>query len=151
MKNHFINSFYYDVWANRRLAICIKENDAKTDRILSIFSHILSAQLVWLNRIMGHSTAPFPIWEQYKLSEIESMIEESNERWLNFINTHRYDTFEEMIRYTNSKGEVYENTLQEIIPHVLNHSTHHRGQLTLLLRDEGIAPPPNDLIIFKRI
>ena len=79
------------------------------------------------------------------------MIEESNERWLNYINTHRLETFEEVARYTNSKEEVYENTLQEIITHVLNHSTHHRGQLALLLRDEGIEPPPNDFIIFKRI
>lgn len=151
MKNHFINLFYYDIWANRRLAIAIKENNILSDRALTILSHILSAQLIWLNRIQGLSTAPFPIWEQYKINEIESMIEESNDRWLHYLNNFRLETFEEVVSYTNTAGNTYENTLYEIITHVLNHSAHHRGQLALLIRDEGFDPPQNDFIIFKRL
>ena len=151
MKKYFIDLFKYDVWANRRLLITIKNNsDIKRKRIRKIFSHIISAQLIWLNRIEDHPTSPFPLWETYKVSEIETMIEESSERWIKFLTTYKLDTLEEVIRYQNTKGETYENRLRQIITHVLNHSMHHRGQIALLLREKDIAPPDNDYIIYKR-
>jgi len=151
MKKHFLDLLHYDVWANRRLLITITENGITSDRILSIMSHVLSAQLIWLNRIVGLGTAPFPVWEKYNLVELESMTEESNERWLKFISEYKLETFDEIIRYQNTGGTNFENSLQDIITHVLNHSAHHRGQLAMLLRDEGIDPPANDFIIFKRL
>ncbi len=35
-------------------------------------------------------------------------------------------------------------TLGELVQHALNHSTHHRGQVTLLLRQLGHQPPSTD-------
>lgn len=35
-----------------------------------------------------------------------------------------------------------------VVQHVLNHGTHHRGQLTHLLRDFGLAAPSTDFLIF---
>jgi uncharacterized damage-inducible protein DinB len=35
-------------------------------------------------------------------------------------------------------------TLGELVQHALNHSTHHRGQATLLLRQLGHVPPSTD-------
>jgi uncharacterized damage-inducible protein DinB len=35
-------------------------------------------------------------------------------------------------------------TLGQLIQHTLNHSTHHRGQVTLLLRQLGHLPPSTD-------
>jgi len=142
--------FEYDIWASRRLLITIKNNDISIERILNIFSHTISAQLIWLNRIEDHPTSPFPLWETYKVPEIENMIEESHARWVRFLTTYKLDTFEEVINYKNTKGETYENRIQQIITHVINHSMHHRGQLALLLRESDIAPPDNDYIIYKR-
>ncbi len=151
MKNHFIKLFEYDIWANRRLIIAMKGHDILSDRILTIFSHILSAQLIWLNRILDLSTAPFPVWEKYNIQEIESMTEESNGRWIQFIQDFKFETFKEVIHYTDSNSQSHENSLQEIMIHVLNHSAHHRGQLAMLFREAGIDPPANDYIIYKRI
>ena len=151
MKKYFIDLFEYDAWANRRMLITIKSSKISDERIRKIFSHIISAQLIWLNRIQDHPTSPFPLWETYKISEIETMIEESSERWINFLSSYNMDTLEEVIRYQNTKGDTYENRLRQIITHVINHSSHHRGQLALLLREKGVAPPPNDYIIYKRL
>jgi uncharacterized damage-inducible protein DinB len=79
------------------------------------------------------------------------MIEESNERWIKFLSTYKLESLEEVIRYQNTKGDTYENRLQQIITHVINHSMHHRGQIALLLREKGVAPPDNDYIIYKRL
>jgi uncharacterized damage-inducible protein DinB len=34
--------------------------------------------------------------------------------------------------------------LGELVQHALNHSTFHRGQVVLLLRQMGHVPPPTD-------
>ena len=39
-------------------------------------------------------------------------------------------------------------TLADLIQHILNHSTYHRGQVVLLLRQLGQAPPATDYRLF---
>ena len=38
-----------------------------------------------------------------------------------------------------------------MLQHVVNHGTYHRGQITTMLRQQGVAPPKStDLITFYR-
>ncbi|UII22545.1 DinB family protein [Fulvivirga ligni] len=150
MKKHFLDLFRYNNWANTRLIITLEENNVDDDKILTLTSHILSAQIVWINRLQDLPTSPFPIWEQYKLHEIVSMNEESGRNWLKLLDVYKGDAFEEMIFYKNTKGIKYESTLREIVTHVLNHSTHHRGQVIALLRQMDIEPPVTDYIAYSR-
>ena len=48
----------------------------------------------------------------------------------------------------NIKGERWTYRLAEILAHVVNHGTYHRGQLAHLLRDSGMAAPSTDYLIF---
>ena len=54
------------------------------------------------------------------------------------------------VRYTNTEGTPYNTPLAGILDHVFNHSTHHRGQVALLVRDAGQVPEPLDLIAYLR-
>lgn len=150
MKKHFRDLFQYNDWANQRVLITLEQSNFKNEKLLLLFSHLLSAQIIWLNRIKDIPTSPFPIWEQYKLRELRSMTEESSANWLNYLDSHKFETFEEMIFYKNSSGKRYENTIKEIINHVINHSTYHRAQIATLLKEEGIEPPVTDYIAYAR-
>ncbi len=150
MKKHFMDLFKYNEWANYRVLIALEELETIDDTLLSLYSHVLTAQIVWLNRIKDLATSPFPIWEQYKLRELRSMTEESATNWFSYLNEHQYETFEEMIFYTNSRGEKHENTIREIINHVLSHSAYHRGQIAKEIRKAGVKPPDTDYIIYAR-
>ncbi|ELR72856.1 DinB protein [Fulvivirga imtechensis AK7] len=150
MKKHFRDLFQYNDWANQRVLITLEQSDFKNEKLLLLFSHLLSAQIVWLNRIKDIPTSPFPIWEQYKLRELRSMTEESSSNWLNYLDTHKFETFEEMVFYKNSNGRKFENTIREIINQVINHSSYHRGQIASLLKEEGIEPPVTDYIAYAR-
>jgi uncharacterized damage-inducible protein DinB len=55
-----------------------------------------------------------------------------------------------VIHYQDMKGNSYTSTLWEIVLHVVNHATHHRGQVAGFLRTLGHTPPPLDLIRFYR-
>jgi uncharacterized damage-inducible protein DinB len=151
MKKHFRDLLKYNEWANYRILVALEELESPGDELLSLFSHVLTAQIVWLNRIKGIPTSPFPIWEQYKLTELRSMTEETSDNWNRYLDDHAFDTFEEMIFYTNSEGNKYESTIREIMVHVLSHSSYHRGQIAKAIRSKGVQPPDTDYIIYARI
>ena len=151
MKKQFIDLFKYNHWANLRMLGAIEEHDLDDDMLLKLFSHLLSSQIIWLNRIKELPTSPFPLWEKYKLNELKSMVRESTDNWLNYVeHGHKKDTFEEMIFYRNTKGEKFENTIRHIITHVINHSTYHRAQMAMRLRELSIDPPATDFIVYSR-
>jgi uncharacterized damage-inducible protein DinB len=50
----------------------------------------------------------------------------------------------------NLAGNTYRNTLADLIRHVVNHSTYHRGQLATQLRQLGQIPPATDFIVYRR-
>ena len=151
MKKYFRDLFKYNDWANQHVLITLEKNSIKNDQVTVVFGHLISAQIIWLNRIKELPTSPFPLWERYKVRELKSMVEESSRNWLNYLDEHQLETFEEMIYYSNSKGIKYESTIGDIITHVIAHSAYHRGQVTTLLKDEGIQPPVTDFIHFKRV
>jgi uncharacterized damage-inducible protein DinB len=55
-----------------------------------------------------------------------------------------------VVDYKSLKGDPFKNTVREIVMHVVNHATIHRGQVMGMLRQMGVAPPPTDLIFFYR-
>jgi uncharacterized damage-inducible protein DinB len=151
MKKHFIELFRYNYWANLRMLGIMEEQNLKDEKLLKLFSHLLSSQIIWHNRIKDLPTSPFPLWEVYKLRELKSMIDESNSNWLDYLEKdHPNETFEEMIFYKNSKGDKHETTIRHIITHVINHSTYHRAQMAVRMRDLGIDPPVTDFITYSR-
>jgi uncharacterized damage-inducible protein DinB len=53
--------------------------------------------------------------------------------------------------YTLLSGAPGESTLHQMVQHVVNHATYHRGQVTTMLRQLGAAPPKStDVIQFWR-
>ena len=150
MKRYFLDLLEFNLWANERLMTVISQNKVNDDNIIRLMSHLVSAQIIWLHRIEGLPTSPFPPWEVYKLQELDSMVDETNARWKKYLSNYKVDTLEEVIHYQNSKKEDFINRLIDIITHVINHSTHHRGQISLRLRQLNIDPPPIDFIVFKR-
>jgi uncharacterized damage-inducible protein DinB len=151
MKKHFTDLFEYNEWANQRILITLDEEESDDYQVLLLLSHLISAQIIWLNRILDIPTSPFPLWEKYKLRELHTMNEESTTNWLNFLKKHPNDTFEEMIFYKNSKEKKFESTLREIVTHVINHSTYHRAQIASILKQKQIQPPVTDYIAYCRM
>ena len=57
---------------------------------------------------------------------------------------------EEVIIYKNSKGTEFDNTIQQILFHIANHFSHHKGQIISDIRQGGIDPIVTDYIFYKR-
>jgi len=57
---------------------------------------------------------------------------------------------EDTIEYKNSSGRVFHNRVQDVIFHVANHSTYHRGQMAAEFKQSGLNPLVTDFIVYKR-
>jgi uncharacterized damage-inducible protein DinB len=55
------------------------------------------------------------------------------------------------VSYHDMKGNAWQQPLWQLMLHVVNHGTHHRGQVAGFLRSLGKTPPPLDLVLFYRV
>ena len=77
------------------------------------------------------------------------MVEEANELWMSFI--HSNNSFDRVLKYHNYVGDYYENNIQDIMIHLVNHGSYHRGQVAVLLPERGYEPINTDLITYDRV
>ncbi|MGM9477920.1 DinB family protein [Pedobacter sp. GSP4] len=111
-----------------------------------LFSHVLNAQHIWAQRISGLKPI-YGVWDIHPKQDFESI------SVLNFKlirDVLKNDPLDKSIEYCTSKGIRYESRIDEILFHLFNHSTYHRGQVVTLLKKAGFEPPVTDYIMLKR-
>jgi len=142
--------FRYTRWANARVLRTMQEADAVPARAVELFSHLLRAQDVWYGRVRDTAHAELDLWVDEDLSMCAERAEASAGRWQSVLDDRTADALDQPIAYTNSKVTRFETPLRDICRHVVNHGTHHRAQIALVLREADIPPPATDYIFFVR-
>jgi uncharacterized damage-inducible protein DinB len=150
MKSYFVRLFNYDQFANTQInELILKTN--KDDKPVQLMAHLLSAEQLWLTRCKGINTSGVSSWPNWEANSFESIIESNHNEWITFLNTLNESDFDRIIHYQNSAGDVFENTLCDILAHVINHGTHTRAQIgQLLKRSENDNLPITDYSYYLR-
>ncbi|NDV14447.1 damage-inducible protein DinB [Muricauda sp. TY007] len=147
MKGFLQQLFDYNFYCNKKIIEQCSGLDHVPDNCIRLFSHILNAHHIWNHRMLGIPTE-FGVWDEHELSKWED-IHYENQR-TSFEIVSNTDTFEKRVEYENSQGRSFSNDIKDILFHIINHSTHHRGQIMMELRNSGIAPEPLDYVHYKR-
>jgi uncharacterized damage-inducible protein DinB len=84
-----------------------------------------------------------PVWPEFKMDELPRVLEAVSGEWEKFLEAPALDAGCE---YTNSKGERFTSPVGDILMHVVNHSTYHRGQIAADMRASGMEPAYTDFI-----
>ena len=150
MKEYFIRLLAYDDWANRRALKAMNQILPLEPRILALYGHIIAAETIWLNRITGKEKDPPTAWPDYPLESMGDLANEIYEKWGTLLDKITAEDLQKKIKYKNLKGESFTQPVQDIIIHVFNHSTYHRGQINQQLRATGGEPAITDYIVFNR-
>ncbi|CAL67332.1 DinB family protein [Christiangramia forsetii] len=148
MKDYFKELLEYSHYYN--LEIIKKFNDGDLEfmipeRAIKLLSHILNAQNIWNNRVMEKEDK-VNVWQNYEVDKMKSIEIKNFKETLDILENEDLDR---IVKYKNSKGERYQNSLRDIIFHVVNHSTYHRGQIATEFRKEGIDPIVSDFVYYK--
>ena len=93
--------------------------------------------------------SPLQLWGKYSLLELKAIAEEASRSWLGFIDEE--DRFDRMLKYNNYVGDYYETNIRDLMTHLVNHCTYHRGQIAVLLRERGLEPINTDFVTYDRI
>lgn len=107
---------------------------------------MINAQEIWNARILNHDIS-VDVWEIRPLENLKNHNKTNYNQSLNILNRTELS---QKIEYKNSKGILFSNTVQDIIFHVINHSTYHRAQIASDLKANGIEPINTDYIFYKR-
>lgn len=147
MKSLFNQLFDYNFYCNKNLigkCLELKEVPVKT---VSLFSHVLNAHHIWNMRLIGKE-AKYEVWQLHELNTWEDIHYENQRTTFEIITNS--DDFDKRVDYETTEGRVFANELKDILFHIINHSTHHRGQILSDFRANGIEPENLDFISYKR-
>jgi uncharacterized damage-inducible protein DinB len=148
MKDHLAQMLGYEKWANKKILDALKELPAPDEKALELMSHILLVQMVWYSRIVNQSTPP--VWDKKSLADLFTLHEENHKVLYAWISKLSEADYYKIIEYKNTKGQPFENTIKDILTHLFNHSTYHRGQIVERMKGKLPKMPETDFIVFFR-
>ena len=148
MKEHYLQLFKYDDWASAKLIAVLVENQIHNETILQRLAHIVFARQIWLRRILGGKTPND--FKNPTLNLCVATFENDKKQWMNYLERTKDEDFSKTLVYRNLKGDEFQDEIKNILTHVINHSTYHRGQITAILKPLYDAVPSTDFIFFLR-
>jgi uncharacterized damage-inducible protein DinB len=145
----FLRMFAYDHWANRQCLTAMRATATISDDTVGRMAHILSAQKIWLERILKQPRS-MPVWPVSTIDNCTALADEMSAAWQTYLtrlaNQFAPGTLDDNVEYRNSKGEPWSSRVEDILTHVLFHSAYHRGQIALQMRAAGMEPAYTDFI-----
>jgi uncharacterized damage-inducible protein DinB len=165
--DHYRRYSRYNAWINQSLlqaSLSLPVKDQNKDLKVSFHSligswnHIMVGDLFWLNRLakifpilddqMDHWPQPATL-DQVLYSNLEDLakarqkLDELIIQWCDFL---RESDCEDRLEYFNSQEELRVKPLPDVMQHLFNHQTHHRGQITALLSQLSVDYGTTDFI-----
>ena len=149
---------HYNRWINQRLYALI-ENIPDTQRkanmgahfgsIHATLSHLVWADRIWLARFTDQPIPESQPWGADLFPEFTDLmasrfaVDDQIHLWVQSL--HPEDLERVLTLRAISNGKIRRGPLWVFVTHFFNHQTHHRGQITTLLRQLGYDPGVMDL------
>ncbi|WP_321478202.1 DinB family protein [uncultured Paludibaculum sp.] len=158
-KDTLLAHIEYSAWASRRLieaAAELPESDLQRDfgtadkSILGTLVHLYRADKLWLARMHRAADKIVLADSDFQVSVLRDKWPEIYAGWRHYLAGLTDEQILESISYHDLKGNAWSTPIYQIVLHLVNHGTHHRGQASGFLRSLGHKPPVLDLIAYYR-
>jgi uncharacterized damage-inducible protein DinB len=151
----------YNVWANQLIIEKIlslpEENQQQVlpgsfPSLYKTLLHMWDAESIWWQRVKMFDVVNRPS-DHYKgnTKDVAEAVTSLDRQWAKWIDSASGTVLDHVFHYQNSKKEKFRQPTFEMLLHLFNHNTYHRGQLVTMLRSLGVEGiPATDFIVFAR-
>jgi len=150
----------YSAWASgllmdaaRRLSPEELTRDFKTSdkSVLRTLLHVFAADRIWLRRMRGESPRIFLHPGEDNLEALSQAWPSILQGWKDWANGLTDVQADEPLDYRDMAGNPHQQPPWQIVLHLVNHGTHHRGAVSGFLRAMGHTPPKLDMVYYYRM
>jgi uncharacterized damage-inducible protein DinB len=151
----------YNLWANKIIAgkiaqlpqsIIHKDMQGSFPGIYETAAHLAEVESVWWQRLklQEHIEYPGPTFEE-DFEKVSGYWIQLSKQWYDWVSGANEVNLEHVFGYQNSKKEYFKQPVYEMLLHLFNHQTYHRGQIIVMMRQNGVDKiPATDFILFTR-
>jgi uncharacterized damage-inducible protein DinB len=161
MKPEQIVSLYeFNAWANHKTLQAagtlsteqfVRELGSSFSSVRDTLVHIYGVEWIWLERLLGRSPTGFPATKEFAdVGKLKARWTDLETLQLQYARGITEADLDEVMEYQTLSFGPGRNPRWQMMQHVVNHGTYHRGQVTTLLRQLGAKPLGTDLITFYR-
>jgi uncharacterized damage-inducible protein DinB len=151
----------YKAWADERLydmltglpiAALAAPSPIFAGSILRTLNHVYLMDVVWKSHLLGvpHGLTTRNPEATPPLSELRDAQREIDAWYIDYAATMTPAACGDVVHFTFIGGGGGALGREDILLHVVNHTTYHRGHITAMLNQMGVHPQATDLPVFLR-
>ena len=151
----------YHYWARDRLLDALdpltpeqftRDLGSSFKSVRDTVSHVYAAEWAWYQRWQGQSPTALLSPDLFPdVASIRRLWTEHEAKMRAYLDSLGDAGIDRVIDYTLLSGTAGSSPVCQMMQHVVNHASYHRGQVTTMLRQLGVAPPKSmDMIAFYR-
>jgi uncharacterized damage-inducible protein DinB len=151
----------YNLWANKKIAEALNDLSDKAwhEPYQSSFGsvgetvvHIMWAEKLWTERLKDKISKNIDPPDSNDRESVMDLFLQFSEEFTELVVNFNMEELNIQKGYSTMSGRGYSNFRYLMIHHCINHSTYHRGQLILMMRQNGIeAVPSTDFITYLNL
>lgn len=151
----------YTEWATAKLVAAMaklpdaarrRHDDSAFGSLHGTFTHLVAAEWVWLERFHGRSHAAPAEWVGIAgFDEVCAHLDAVQRGRAAWIAAASDADLARPLPYRTFAGVETANPVGELVRHLVNHGSYHRGQLSMRIRQLGGQPPSTDYIAWLRL
>jgi uncharacterized damage-inducible protein DinB len=157
--DRFVTWFDYELEAHRQTlesldSVSADARDGSYQEALDLFAHLMVCRRLWLYRLGGASTGPETMEQIFPTgatrSELDRLLAGMEVDWRAYLDGLDHAELGRRFEYRTTEGEVFSNSVEEILTQLYGHAHHHRGQIMSTVRRLGGRPAVTDYVYWTR-
>jgi len=161
MKELMVSFASYNYWANQELtktwlSLSAEQQEAEVKSSFSSLKatviHMWDAESIWWQRMKLQENIMVPSLTFHPTTQegVNGLLLQSKD-WSDWVVQASAPQLEHVFSYQNTKKELFKQPIWQMLLHLFNHGTYHRGQLVTILRQLGQEKlPQTDFIYYTR-
>jgi uncharacterized damage-inducible protein DinB len=161
MKEIILQYAAYNQWANALLLSTVTNLTSEQQEaeirssfpsLYKTFLHVLDAESIWWQRMKLQEKVDVPSQTfSGDMQDLSKQLQQQNRLWQEWVSTANELALQHEFIYFNSKKERFKQPVYQMLLHLFNHGTYHRGQIVTILRQLGVEKiPQTDFIVWSR-